>query len=326
MFFRFLIVPIVMLIIVGLLLFGIIHNLIRLLRNKGKLRNVIGLAIPIIIIGAIVYGFTLGFEKFKVQQVTFESEDLPEAFDGYKIVMFSDAHVGNFKSRPQILKRAVDSINAQHADAVVFCGDIENLAATELEPFVDVFSSISARDGVFSVLGNHDMSLYMHDADEKQREQMLQRTIKTEESFGWRMLLNANAVVRRGNDSIFIAGEENDGCKPFPSKADVVKTMEGISEKDFVVMLQHDPTAWRRQILPSTNAQLTLSGHTHAGQISIFGLSPTQFMYKENKGAYYEGARMLYVSSGLGGVVPFRFGVPGEIVVITLKSKNTDCK
>lgn len=321
MFFRLLIVPIILLIIVGLLLFGLIYNSIRLIRHKAKRRHIVGLAISVSVILVITYGFTLGFEAFKVKHTEFESVDLPASFDGYKIVMFTDAHVGNFAGRRQwMVKRAVDSINAQHPDAIVFCGDIENSDPAELKPFVGMLSSLKARDGVFSVLGNHDYSLYKHDISEEAKRKINEQTQQAERSFGWHLLMNESAIIRRGADSIVIAGEENDGSKPFPCYADAAKTMAGINDSSFVVMLQHDPSAWRRQILPQTNAQLTLSGHTHAGQVSIFGWSVTSMIYKENNGAYHQGDRMLYVSSGLGGVVPFRIDVPGEIVVITLKN------
>ena len=325
MFLRFLIVPVALVIFAGLLLYAIIHNTRKLIKphnRKGKWLNIVGLLIPIAIIATIAYGFTLGFAELRVVHADFTFKQLPKSFDGYKIVMFTDAHVGTFNSRPHLLQRDVDSINAQHADAIVFCGDIENISPNELEPFRELLTSLKANDGVFSVFGNHDYSLYMPDATEEEKSAMLQKTKDTERSFGWHLLLNENMVIRRGNDSIFIAGEENDGNPPFPRRADAKKTMHGIHHDDFTIMLQHDPTAWRRQVLPQTTAQLTLSGHTHAGQISILGYSLTQGLYPENRGAYREGNRHLYVSSGLGGIVPFRLGMPAEIVVITLHTTH----
>ena len=323
MFFRILIVPIILIAVVGALLYAIIRGVRDLVRLKAKTkkRTMIMLILSLLVVGLLVYGFTLGFTRFTVQRVEFSSADLPRSFDGYKIVMFSDAHVGNFQgSRKKYLANTIASINAENPDAICFCGDIENIEPEELTPFVGLFSSLKATDGVFSILGNHDYSLYKHNISDSQRRQLLQQTIDTERSFGWQLLLNEHATIRRGADSIVIAGEENDGSGPFPKLAQPEKTMQGVADDAFVVMLQHDPTAWRRQVLPKTKAQLTLSGHTHAAQFMIFGWSPARYIYKEYKGAYTEGGRMLYVSSGLGGVVPFRVGVPGEIVVITLKS------
>ena len=321
MFFRLLIVPILLLIIIGLLLFGLIYNSIRLIRRKAKRRHIVGLALSVSIILFFTYGFTLGFEAFNVKHVELDSADLPASFDGYKIVMFTDAHVGNFAGHRQwMVKRAVDSINAQHPDAIVFCGDIMNADPAELKPFVGMLSSLKARDGVYSVLGNHDYSLYKRDISEEEMRKLNEKLRQSERSFGWHLLMNENAIIRRDADSIVFAGEENDGNGPFPCYADAAKTMAGINDSSYVIMLQHDPSAWRRQVLPQTNAQLTLSGHTHAGQISLFGWSPTSLIYEENCGVYRQGDRILYVSSGLGGVVPFRIDFPGEIVVITLHS------
>ena len=98
--------------------------------------------------------------------------------------------------------------------------------------------------------------------------------------------------------------------------------MRGISAQSFVVMLQHDPSAWRRSILPKSKAQLTLSGHTHGGQASFFGWRPTELLGREDAGLYREGNRALYVSTGLGGFVPFRFHMDPEVVVITLKKSR----
>ena len=98
--------------------------------------------------------------------------------------------------------------------------------------------------------------------------------------------------------------------------------MDGIEETAFVVMMQHNPWLWRTQILPNTHAQLTLSGHTHGGQINLLGLRLTRLTYREDKGLYQQEGRYLFVTSGLGGVFPFRLGMPSEIAVITLKRKK----
>ena len=139
---------------------------------------------------------------------------------------------------------------------------------------------------------------------------------------GWQLLLNSHHIVRRGNDSIVIAGTENDGLPPFPNKADIARALKHIDKAAFVVMLQHDPSAWQRTILPQSHAQLTLSGHTHGGQMSLFGLRPTQLVGNNDAGLYTQGDRMLYVSTGIGGFLPFRFHMNPEIVIITLKTKD----
>ena len=147
-------------------------------------------------------------------------------------------------------------------------------------------------------------------------------TRNAEIAINWDLLLNERRIIRRGNDSIVIAGAENDGLPPFPSKADYAKTLHGISPSAFVIMLQHDPSAWRRHILTQTNAQLTLSGHTHGGQFSLFGWRPTRLTNTEDAGVYNEGERYINVSTGIGGVLPFRFNMKPEVVEITLKVKK----
>ena len=146
--------------------------------------------------------------------------------------------------------------------------------------------------------------------------------ISLERRLGWDLLLNEHRVVHRGKDSLVIAGEENGGAPPFLNKADLNKTLSSVSTGAFVIMLQHDPSAWRREILPKSRVQLTLSGHTHGGQLSLFGFRPTMLTASEDKGLYEQSGRYLYVSAGLGGVVPFRFEMPGEITVITLHKKK----
>lgn len=293
----------------------------RMFRCGFNWGNVVGAVLSAAAVFILVYGSTAGFNKLRVRQVEFRSEDLPAAFDGYRIVQFSDAHVGSYTgSGRDILAKAIDSINAQRPDAVVFTGDLQNMQPSEIVPVRRMLARLRAADGVFSVLGNHDYAEYIKAAPaiRRRNETAIKRI---ERGMGWQLLLNSHRVVRRGADSIVIAGMENDGRPPFPQKGDVRRTLRGVTGSAFTVMLQHDPTSWRRHILPQSNVQLTLSGHTHAGQFKLFGWSPVSLVYDEWEGMYTAGGRALYVSTGLGGFVPFRFGVPGEIVVITLRRK-----
>ena len=282
------------------------------------------IACTIIIWALTGYGFLFGFQQFEVRHVEFASADLPEAFDGYRIVQFSDAHVGSMTgSRQWMLQRAIDSINAQHADAIVFTGDMQNIWPDELPQQTSYFRQLKAKDGVFAVLGNHDYAVYQN-CDEAEKTTNCEKTIKALCDMSFDLLLNEHRIVRRDSDSIVIAGMENWGIKKrMPRNGDVIKTLAGITinPSPFIVMLQHDPSCWREKILPECNAQLTLSGHTHGGQISLFGWSPVALSYSEWGGMTYEGSRAIFVSTGLGALIPFRFGLPGEIVVITLKKK-----
>lgn len=292
------------------------RRVLKLRRNWG---NYIGLVLVLAELYILFHGTMMGTDRLNVRQVTIESDDLPEAFDGYRIAQFTDAHLGSMKD--ELMLRAVTAIDDMRPDLIVFTGDIQNMRPEELPRFAQTLKRLKAKDGVMSVLGNHDYSHYVNvSPEEAQRNERMTRDFET--SVGWQLLLNDNRIVRRGLDSIVIAGGENDGRPPFPAKADLKKTMRGINAKSFVVMLQHDPSAWRRHILPETNAQLTLSGHTHGGQISLFGLRPTELVGKEDDGLYVEGKRKLFVSTGLGGFIPFRFYMNPEVVEITLKRTN----
>lgn len=312
------------LIVVPKVLFVMSSLMGRLLRRLFKLRrnwgNYIGLVLVLGQLYVLFTGSMTGTDRLAVKQVTIEFDDLPSAFDGYRIVQFSDIHLGSM--RTELMERAVVEINKQHADLIAFTGDIQNMRPQELTRFAPLLSRLRAKDGVYSVLGNHDYSQYMPKLDEAHKKANEMQTRNFQTSVGWNLLLNDNRIVRRSADSIVIAGEENDGRPPFPQKANLSKTLHGISAQSFVVMLQHDPSAWRRSILPKSKAQLTLSGHTHGGQASIFGLRPTELLGKEDAGLYREGNHALYVSTGLGGFVPFRFHMDPEVVVITLKKSR----
>lgn len=292
------------------------RRVLKLRRNWG---NYVGLVLVLAELYILFHGTMMGTDRLNVRQVTIEFDDLPEAFDGYRIAQFTDAHLGSMKD--ELMLRAVTAIDDMRPDLIVFTGDIQNMRPEELPRFAQTLKRLKAKDGVMSVLGNHDYSHYVNvSPDEALRNERMTRDFET--SVGWQLLLNDNRIVRRGSDSIVIAGGENDGRPPFPAKADLKKAMRGIHAKSFVVMLQHDPSAWRRHILPLTNAQLTLSGHTHGGQISLFGLRPTELVGKEDDGLYVEGKRKLFVSTGLGGFIPFRFYMNPEVVEITLKRIN----
>lgn len=292
------------------------RRVLKLRRNWG---NYVGLVLVLAELYILFHGTMMGTDRLNVRQVTIEFDDLPKAFDGYRIAQFTDAHLGSMKD--ELMLRAVTAIDDMRPDLIVFTGDIQNMGPDELPRFALTLKRLKAKDGVMSVLGNHDYSHYVNvSPEEALRNERMTRDFET--SVGWQLLLNDNRIVRRGSDSIVIAGGENDGRPPFPAKADLKKTLRGIHAKSFVVMLQHDPSAWRRHILPETNAQLTLSGHTHGGQISLFGLRPTELVGKEDDGLYVEGKRKLFVSTGLGGFIPFRFYMNPEVVEITLKRIN----
>lgn len=281
--------------------------------------NLVGFLLAVFAIFVVVYGSTAGIRKLEVRHLDITSADLPAAFDGYRLVHFTDIHVGSYTgSDQQILQNMVDSINAQRADAIMFTGDIQDLEPQELYPVMQMLSSLQAPDGVFSVLGNHDYAYYIPNADEAVKVANERETISRQRQMGWNVLLNEHQAIRRAKDSIVVAGMENLSSAPYPHKGDARAAMQGVKPGAFTIMLEHDPSAWENDILPNSTAQLTLSGHTHGGQFSLFGWSPVSLFHRYSSGLYSQQGRTLYVSKGVGGLIPFRFGVTPEIVVITL--------
>lgn len=284
--------------------------------------NGFGLVVALLLCGAMLYGYAFGAYALKVREVSYASPDLPAAFDGYRIVQVSDLHVGTFASHPEAVRRVVEAVNAQQPDLIAFTGDLVNYHAEELILFSAELARLHARDGVVSILGNHDYMSYYDWPSEQARQANLAQLVSRQRDMGWRLLLNDNVVVRRGADSIAIVGVENDGQPPFPQRGDLVRAQRGVERAGFKVLLSHDPTHWRRSVLPTTDVDLTLSGHTHGMQLKIGGFSPASWFYDEWGGFYYEGGRALHVSLGAGEVLmPFRLGAWPEINVITLRKK-----
>ena len=249
--------------------------------------NLIGLICVPVIWYIVLYGSFIGFNKVEVNRHTYSSPALPKAFDGYKIVLFSDAHVGSYTAwNEHVLKQAIDSINAQHPDIIVYTGDIQNTQPQDIYRHMDVLSSLKAKDGIYSILGNHDYGDYICGNTAKKVANM-RETMSLEKQMGWTLLMNEHRYIDRGKSHIIIAGMENDGDGiHFPQKGDIKKTLKGIDDDDFILMLEHDPSSWRRKIIPDGRAQLTLSGHTHKMQFALFGWCPMSITGKEVSGWY----------------------------------------
>lgn len=288
----------------------------------------VGLGAAAVLLTALLYGFIFGWRRIVVRTATCRSTLLPDDFDGYRIVHLSDLHIGTFLRNPAFIDSLADAVNGQHPDMVVFTGDLVNVSAIELLPFRKTLSAISAPDGVYSVMGNHDYCMYAQDCTHRvhgrsitvaERDRMLLQYM--EDKMGWRMLMNENVVIKRGESSIAVVGVENIGKPPFKSFGNLAKALTGLPEGMFKILLSHDPTHWRCGVLNKTDIALTLSGHTHAGQVRLGRFSPAKWAYNEWGGSYVEGNSMLHVSPGIGGTVPFRFGAWPEINVVVLKKK-----
>lgn len=291
------------------------HNLYHKTRQQWGER--IGAVLAVTALAAFVYGFTWGFSRVEVKHLDLSFDQLPSSLDGCRIVHVSDLHVGTYAGwRRPVLERAVDSICAQHPDFVFFTGDLQNTRPEEVLAVQDLLRRIP---NVYSVLGNHDHGEYI-DGSPEEKQAVEKRMVNIQRQLGWRLLVNEAKLAA---PSLLVAGTDNDGLPPFPSLADYGRALQDWQDSaTFCIMLQHDPSAWRRHILPEKPVPLTLSGHTHGGQVSLFGLRPTQLQYAEDYGLYEQNGCYLHVSGGVGGLVPFRLGLPGEITVITLHSKK----
>jgi hypothetical protein len=291
--------------------------------------------VTIILLFVILFsvGYFYGSRHFVVREQTIRFDELPDAFDGYRICQFSDFHAFSFHcGHEDDVQKVVDLINAQHCDLIVFTGDLVTMQAKELDGFMEQLSQLSAPDGVISIMGNHDYAMYQRRFTKAQRRADIRDLYQRQRDMGWTLLLNENTTIHRGDDSIVVIGVENDGTPPhFPRFADMKKAMNGVDSSSFQVMLSHDPTHWRRTIVPETNIHLTLSGHTHAGQFKVFGWSPVKGVYREWTGLYdlqkptadgHTITQYLHISEGVGCVpVPFRIGAWPEICVLTLRKR-----
>ncbi|MCM1519998.1 MAG: metallophosphoesterase [Lachnoclostridium sp.] len=285
----------------------------------GRVSLYVAFAVAAALLFTLIYGATAGKARFKVRSVEIDAKGLPKEFDGYRIVQLSDIHAGSWHGNSAGLAKAVEIVNSLNPDMVAFTGDLVNSDADEVDEFIPILSNIRAADGVYSVLGNHDYGTYSrlattngvfgHVSSIRERHHML----------GWELLNNENRMITRGGEKIAIVGVENSGNPPFPCRGDLKQAM---SDTDglYKILLSHDPTHWRREVLPSSDVQLMLAGHTHDMQFSIFGHSPASKVYAEHNGLYTsDDGRNLFVNIGLGHLFPLRLGAWPEITLITLR-------
>lgn len=279
--------------------------------------GLLSLCIPVVL---MAYGTLVERNWYQVKRVEVESRSVPEGFDGFTIAQISDIHLRSYATRPQSLRRAVDEINSLNPDIVCFTGDLVSLDVSELDGFEDILKGIKAP--VYAVMGNHDYLIYSEKGkggtDIAARVGELERR---EKALGWNLLLNGNHIIVRGTDSLAVIGVENTSASShFPSHGNLQQAMEG-TDGCFRVLLSHDPTHWDLEV-KGTDIPLTLSGHTHAIQFSLFGWCPSRYLFKQYRGLYDDGGQMLYVNIGLGETIfPARIGTRPEITLITLKNE-----
>ncbi|WP_242082856.1 metallophosphoesterase [Aestuariivivens sediminis] len=285
----------------------------------------IALGITAIPFASILYGIYRGKYNFKVLKYTLHFEDLPQAFDGYKITQISDIHSGSFDNMEKV-KYGVDLINQQGGDVILFTGDIVNNKADELRPYIQVFNKLEAKDGLFSILGNHDYGDYVRWDSEAEKTKNLETLKQHQKNIGFDLLLNESRYLEKDGERIALIGVENWGSGGFKKAGDLKKASQGIAENDFKILMSHDPTHWEKQVIKDQyHYHLTLSGHTHGMQFGIeipgwFKWSPAKWRYRYWAGMYEESRQYINVNRGFGYLAfPGRVGIWPEITVIELK-------
>lgn len=270
------------------------------------------------VMGWFAFGFIEGWKRLELKHITFTSPDLPPYFDGYRLVQITDFHLGSFPPGNDFVQKVVDATNNEEPDMILFTGDLVNNQASEVEPYLDTLGQLHASDGIYSIWGNHDYCEYGNNHSIGALKRNRRMLYGYQESLGWHQLMNEHHVVSHGMASIAVIGVENPGQPPFTNRSNLKKAMKGLNPDMFKILLSHDPHHWRREVV-GKKIQLTLAGHTHAGQLKIGKWTPARMAFKEWGGAYRIGEQMLYVSAGIGGSFPFRLGAWPELTVITLK-------
>ena len=270
------------------------------------------------VMGWFAFGFIEGWKRLELKHITFTTPKPPPNFDGYRLVQITDFHLGSFPPGNDFVQKVVDATNNEEPDMILFTGDLVNNQASEVEPYLDTLGQLHASDGIYSIWGNHDYCEYGNNHSIGALKRNRRMLYGYQESLGWHQLMNEHHVVSHGMASIAVIGVENPGQPPFTNRSNLKKAMKGLNPDMFKILLSHDPHHWRREVV-GKKIQLTLAGHTHAGQLKIGKWTPARMAFKEWGGAYRIGEQMLYVSSGIGGSFPFRLGAWPELTVITLK-------
>ncbi|MDC8002114.1 metallophosphoesterase [Aequorivita todarodis] len=299
----------------------------QFMASRRKFVSTIALGIAAIPFASLLYGMIQGKYNYKVLKYALEFEDLPDAFDGFTLTQISDIHSGSFDNRNKV-EYAVNLINEQQSDVILFTGDLVNNIADEMNDWKQLFSTLKAPEGVFSILGNHDYGDYVKWESASDKAENLQKLKSIQKEMGWTLLLNESRYFERNGQKIALVGVENWGENGFKQAGDLDKACKKISESDFKILMSHDPSHWQAKVKEDPrHFHLTLSGHTHGMQfgIEIPGIlkwSPIKYRYKNWAGIYEEFGRYINVNRGFGFLgYPGRVGIWPEITVIQLKKK-----
>ncbi|HVZ26576.1 MAG TPA: metallophosphoesterase [Sediminibacterium sp.] len=275
----------------------------------------------------LLYGFSNKY-NYQVKTLRLSFPNLPQSFDGLRIVQVSDIHSGSFQNKPAV-NHGVDMILAQKADLILFTGDLVNDRADEMQDYMDVFSRFKAPMGVFSTLGNHDYGDYVSWPSPQAKSENLERLKMVHRQLGWRLLMNEHLLLEKAGAQIALLGIENWSAKGrFPKYGKMELAYPGTEKIPFKILMSHDPSHWDAQVRTEyPDIDLMLAGHTHGMQFGIenpyFKWSPVQWMYKQWAGLYTEGKQQLYVNRGYGFIgYPGRVGILPEITVFELRTAS----
>lgn len=295
--------------------------------SRLKFISQVGMALASFTFLAGVYGMVANAYNYRIHRIKIKLPNLPEAFNGLKIVQLSDIHSGSF-TRTEPLKHAIETINKENADVIFFTGDLVNNRASEVEPYLDIFGKLRAKQGVYSTFGNHDYGDY--DPEFRRSKQAWDANHKDliahHKTMGWDLLMDENRILQRGNDKLAIIGIQNcaGGELNFKTYGDLAKAYKGTEDVPVKLLLSHDPSFWDYEIRKAfPDIDITFAGHTHGAQlgIEIPGLrwSPSQYIYKQWAGLYQKGKQYIYVNRGFGFIgYPGRLGILPEITVMEL--------
>lgn len=283
------------------------------------------IALVAIFWSVMAYGYHIGRWNLQTVKMEYSHRDIPDEFDGFRIVHISDLHLGTFDGHHEKLERIVSTINSLSPDLICFTGDLVTIGKEEAEPCSEILRGMNASYGVCSVLGNHDFLIYGSDGshDREDAVNALAEFQRTE--LGWNVLRNQSMTISSPEGrTMTIIGVDNINCSSQGfktiSRGCLKKAME--DTEGFRILLSHDPSHWSSEVVPDTDIQLTLSGHTHAAQVRLFGWTPATLSFVETDGRYDRDGQTLYINIGLGCTVPFRLGAAPEITLITLHSED----
>ncbi|HNQ26314.1 MAG TPA: metallophosphoesterase, partial [Aquaticitalea sp.] len=293
-----------------------------------KFVSTVALGVAAVPFASLLYGMYQGKYNFRVLKHTLQFDDLPDAFDGYRITQISDIHSGSFDNYEKIAY-GVNLINEQGSDAIMFTGDMVNNVASEMLPWKELFGQLRAKDGVFSVLGNHDYGDYIDWNCAAEKEQNLNDLKQIQKEMGYDLLLNESRFIEREGQRIALVGVENWGKGGFKKAGDLNMASKNVRPDDFKILMSHDPSHWDEVVLKDDNHyHLTLSGHTHGMQFGVeipgwVKWSPIKWRYRHWAGVYKELGRYINVNRGFGYLgYPGRVGIWPEITVIELKKHS----